>query len=110
MLRRLRGRPHTVLSGVHDLDCRTGLGAAGVSRPRVRMRRFSDARRESYRCSRERLDQAGAYAIEGKGAALVARFSGPDDDVVGLPPHLVRRLLGEVVVWRPRRGAVRGQA
>ncbi len=74
------------------------------------MGRFSEARRESDRRARERLDQAGAYAIQGKGAALVARFSGPYDYVVGLPRHRVRRLLGEGAVLLPRRGAVRGKA
>lgn len=96
MLRRLRGRAHTVLTGVHVIDCGTGRAAAGVSRTHVWMHPASDVRIDAYLRTGEPFDKAGAYAIQGKGGNFVARLSGPYDNVVGLPMHLVRRLLAEV--------------
>jgi len=96
VLRRLRGRAHTVLTGVHVLDARNQRQAAGISRTRVWMRAVSDAGIDAYVRTREPMDKAGAYAIQGQGATLVARYRGPYDNVVGLPLHLVRRLLREV--------------
>ncbi len=102
VLRRLRGQVHTVLTGVHVLDVRSRRQAAGISRTRVWMRPVSDAGIEAYLRTREPVDKAGAYAIQGRGAALVARYRGPYDNVVGLPLHLVRRLLIEVGFQLPR--------
>lgn len=103
MLHQLRGRAHTVLTGVHVVDARSGRQAGGISRSRVWMRPATNAAIESYLHSGEPLDKAGAYAIQGKGATLVARYQGPYDNIVGLPLHLVRRLLGEVGFQMPSR-------
>jgi septum formation protein len=107
MLRRLSGRTHMVLTGVHVIDCGTGREAAGLSRTRVWMHPASDVRIEAYLRTGEPFDKAGAYAIQGKGGNFVARLSGPYDTVVGLPMHVVRRLLIEVgfaeAAVRPRR-------
>lgn len=108
MLRRLQGRGHTVLTGVHVINAGSRRQAAGISRSRVWMRPASNAAIEAYLRSGEPLDKAGAYAIQGKGAALVARYQGPYDNIVGLPLHLVRRLLGEVGFAMPRRRRRRG--
>lgn len=109
MLHQLRGRAHTVLTGVHVVDARSGRQAAGISRSRVWMRPVASTAIEAYLRSGEPLDKAGAYAIQGRGAALVARYQGPYDNIVGLPLHLVRRLLGEVGFQMPGRHAGRGQ-
>jgi septum formation protein len=103
MLHQLRGRPHTVLTGVHVVNARSGRQAAGISRSRVWMRPATNGAIEAYLRSGEPLDKAGAYAIQGKGATLVARYHGPYDNIVGLPLHLVRRLLGEVGFQMPAR-------
>jgi septum formation protein len=104
MLRRLSGRAHVVLTGVHVVDCGSGREAAGLSRTHVWMHPASDARIEAYLRTGEPFDKAGAYAIQGKGGNLVARLSGPYDNVVGLPMHVVRRLLVEVGFAEATRG------
>ena len=50
----------------------------------------------------EAQDKAGAYAIQGEGARLVRAIRGPFDNVVGLPLHLVARLLRQCGVAVPR--------
>ena len=49
----------------------------------------------AYVASREWQGRAGAYAIQGLGAALVERIEGDYLNVVGLPAALLVRLLSE---------------
>ena len=51
----------------------------------VRFRALDAGEAESYAASGEGLDKAGAYAIQGLGAAFVASIEGSYSSVVGLP-------------------------
>jgi septum formation protein len=75
MLERLKGREHEVLTGV----------AVEVVVSRVLMRQFTAATIEWYLATGEPLDKAGAYAVQGLGAALVKRVEGSYTNAVGLP-------------------------
>lgn len=100
MLQALRGRTHTVYTAVAVINGEGGRRARGYSRSQVTMRRFATQELEAYARSEEVHDKAGAYAIQGDGGRLVARVDGPVDTVIGLPLHLVRRLLREVGAGR----------
>ncbi|MBL8616994.1 MAG: septum formation protein Maf [Deltaproteobacteria bacterium] len=68
---------------------------AGVVTTRVRFRPLSAAAIEAYLHTGEGLDKAGAYAIQGMGAALVAELDGDLSAVVGLPLDPVLAALAE---------------
>jgi septum formation protein len=90
MLHRLSGRVHEVLTGVAvvagGMVRRSGgRCVSDVIGSRVLMRRFSAATVEWYVATREPLDKAGAYAVQGLGAALVEWVEGSYTNVVGLP-------------------------
>jgi septum formation protein len=89
MLLRLQGRVHTVATGValaHDATT-----VSGVEQVRVRFRPFDDALARSYVATGESADKAGAYGIQGFGAALVEWIEGDFFAVMGLP---LCRLIG----------------
>lgn len=94
MLRLLRGRHHTVATGIAVVDIDAGQDDVDVAVTMVTMRPYSDAEIAAYVASGEPLDKAGAYAIQGGGRALVAELEGRFDTVVGLPLDLVARMLG----------------
>jgi septum formation protein len=86
---RLSGRMHTVLSGLCLLEGETERG--GVADTHVTFRTLSPDVVDWYLETGEWNHRAGAYAIQGHGAALVERIDGDYWNVVGLP---VPMLLG----------------
>ncbi len=83
MLSALAGRRHTVVSGVCLIaDGRSRTAAASTV---VEFRALDDALIDWYLASGEWRERAGAYAIQGRGAALVAGIEGDFLNVVGLP-------------------------
>ena len=72
------------------------LGArSGVARSEVTFRDLDHATFEAYLASGEWRDRAGAYAIQGLGAALVQSIEGDYLNVVGLPAALLVSVLAE---------------
>jgi septum formation protein len=92
-LLRLQGREHAVLSGIAVCDERQGVPRTRVERTLVRFAPLSPAQIGGYVASGEWRGRAGAYAIQGRGAALVDGISGDYLNVVGLPVPALRTLL-----------------
>ncbi len=97
MLMALQGRTHEVVTAV-------ALVAGGVTRQRtditrVTFRPADERRMREYVATGEPMDKAGAYGIQGYGAALVDRIEGDFFGVMGLPVRLVLDLLEEAG-WR----------
>ncbi len=94
MLLRLAGRTHIVASGL-ALALPSGDVHSGVSTTEVTFRPFSPDRARAYVATGEPLDKAGAYGIQGLGAALVTEIKGDYSCVVGLPVALLMKLFEE---------------
>jgi septum formation protein len=93
MLRRLSGRPHEVITGVALVDAATGASRSAAVTSTVHMRPLTDEAIVAYVATGEPRDKAGAYAIQGRGAALIDRHEGSFTNVVGLPLDEVAALL-----------------
>ena len=91
MLRRLQGRRHEVITAV-ALSSPEGLLAA-TDVTGVTFRPADDDFLRAYIATGEPMDKAGAYGIQGYGAALVERIDGDFFGVMGLPVRLVLDLL-----------------
>ena len=105
MLMALQGRTHEVVTAV-------ALVAGGVTRQRtditrVTFRPADERRMREYVATGEPMDKAGAYGIQGYGAALVERIEGDFFGVMGLPVRLVLDLLEEAG-WRYDFGSGNG--
>ncbi|HTH71284.1 MAG TPA: Maf family protein [Candidatus Saccharimonadales bacterium] len=84
MLERLAGREHLVRTEVAIVNAAGRALHFGV-RSTVTMVPADDRAIRAYVASGEPLDRAGAYAIQGGGAALVAAYAGCFANIVGLP-------------------------
>ncbi len=82
MLRMLSGRSHTVMTAVAaTLDGRT---VSSVELVDVTFLPLDDERIAAYIRTREPMDKAGAYGIQGYGATIVRRIDGDYFAVMGL--------------------------
>ena len=91
MLGRLAGRTHQVYTGVALAQGERVETALDVSD--VTFRRLARDQIANYVATGEPMDKAGAYAIQGKGAALIDGIRGDFFGVMGLPLRLVLDLL-----------------
>jgi septum formation protein len=107
MLRKLQGRTHQVVTSVALVADGSLHQATDITN--VTFRRTDDAMLEAYVATGEPMDKAGAYGIQGYGAALVERIDGDFFSVMGLPLRLVLRLL-EVAGHPYRFGGRAGKA
>lgn len=87
MLRSLSGRTHQVLTAFILIGERAGQPVVreGLVSSDVVMIEFDDAMLADYVASGEWQGKAGAYAVQGIGAALVREVRGSVTNVIGLP-------------------------
>jgi septum formation protein len=89
-LERLGGRKHQVWSGLALVE-EGGQERTAAAVTHVTFRELTPAQLEWYLGTGEWRERAGAYAIQGRGSALVERIEGDFWNVVGLPvPELLR--------------------
>jgi septum formation protein len=92
----LAGRRHAVISGVcliEDGNVRSAAAQTGVQ-----FRALDDGLIDWYLASGEWRERAGGYAIQGRGAALVAGIEGDFLNVVGLPVATLLELAPDLLV------------
>lgn len=92
ILRRLSGRTHEVVTAVCVVDP-SGVASTAVESAAVTFAELGSGEVDAYVASGEPLDKAGAYGVQGIGAALVARLEGDPTTVVGLPLRATLELL-----------------
>lgn len=83
MLRRLSGRDHQVMTGLTVMYGDEVVNTTVTTT--LRMRHLSDAEIRAYIATGEPMDKAGAYGIQGKGAAFIEWIKGDYYAVMGLP-------------------------
>ena len=91
MLLQLNGRRHEVITAVCLIA--DGRELEAIDTTAVYFRQCEAEFLQAYVATGEPLDKAGAYGIQGYGAALVERIEGDFFGVMGLPVRLVLDLL-----------------
>src|SRR5215212_1637931 len=94
MLERLSGRAHTVVTAV--AVAWRGETRSAVEEVGVEFHPLSRHEIAAYIATREPMDKAGAYGIQGYGATIVSRVDGDYFAVMGLPVQRLIRVLGEL--------------
>jgi septum formation protein len=95
MLRALNGRTHSVVTGFTILDTESGKVLSRSVETEVHIRKLTPKEIDSYVRTKEPLDKAGGYAIQGWGVVLVDRIEGDYSNVVGLPLSALAESLRE---------------
>ena len=93
ILKKLRGSTHDVISGVYLYNTQNLNFYRHVEITQINMRYYSENEIENYIETREPLDKAGAYALQGEGRKLIKSLSGDYLSAVGLPLRWVANVL-----------------
>lgn len=96
MLRLLSGRAHDVLTGLCVLRTDEDNIHLAYEKTTVNFRDLTEREIERYLDTKEYLDKAGAYAIQGFAAAFITGIEGDYFNVMGLPLCRLILLLREV--------------
>jgi septum formation protein len=95
MLMRLKGKPHSVITGFTILDTDKNKVLTKSVETVVHIKNLTSEEIEAYVKSGEPLDKAGAYAIQGLGSVIVERIEGDYFNVIGLPLSALAKGLKE---------------
>ena len=94
MIQKLSGKTHRVHTAI-SVRCNRETANA-VDTASVTMREVSSELLGWYIGTGESIGKAGAYALQGHGAALVADLVGETDTVIGLPVGLLNQILRDL--------------
>lgn len=102
MLLALAGREHVVHTAFAVVDGASGKRLERCSSTRVRFAALGADEIDAYVATGDPLDKAGAYGIQGRGAALVDSIEGDYHTVMGFPLGLFLRSLRHLGLRLPR--------
>ena len=85
MLNMLNGKAHSVITGFTIMDTASKKILSRSVETKVYFKKLGRKEINAYVRSKEPLDKAGAYAIQGLGSAFIERIDGDFLNVVGLP-------------------------
>ena len=95
MLGTISGRQHSVITGFTIIDTETNKALSKSVETRVYIRKLTSTEIAAYVESKEPLDKAGAYAIQGLGSVIVEKIEGDYFNVIGLPLSALAQSLKE---------------
>lgn len=111
MLKKLSNNVHLVYTGVSVLQIQASNIIKSVhfsEETNIHFLKLDEVEIEAYINSKEPMDKAGAYAIQGKGAKFIKKIEGNYHNVVGLPiSSLLNELkVNQMLVQHPKCKAV----
>lgn len=95
MLKLLSGRSHQVISGIAIIDTSNNNKIVESASSDVYFRPISEKEITDYISTKEPMDKAGAYAIQGLASTFIEKINGCYNNIVGLPLFKVTRALKE---------------
>jgi len=97
MLKKLSDKWHLVYSGFYFM-LKNNKGYEGYSIAKVKFKKLNDEIIKDYIKTKEPMDKAGSYAIQGYGSYLIDKFEGCFYTIVGFPVVKFIKKLKEAVV------------
>lgn len=85
MLKKLSNKSHDVITGYCLINIEKNIKLLSYERTKVYFRDLDDYKINWYVSTKEPMDKAGAYGIQGKGAFLVSKIQGDFFNVMGFP-------------------------
>jgi septum formation protein len=99
MLRMLNGKAHSVITGLTIMDTVSSKKLSRSVETKVYFKKLGREEISAYVRSKEPLDKAGAYAIQGLGAVFIEKIDGDFFNVMGLPLYALTESLKKFGVY-----------
>ncbi len=99
MLEAISGKQHSVITGFTIIDTGSHKVLSRSVATEVYIKKLTSNEIDAYVKSKEPLDKAGAYAIQGLGAVIVEKIEGDYSNVVGLPLSALAESLKEFGIY-----------
>jgi septum formation protein len=99
--RYMSGKSGTLFTGHCVIDAASGRGLVEAAATTVRFGTPTDAEITAYVNTREPLQMAGAFTIEGLGGWFVDSIDGDHNNVIGISLPLLRRLFADLGITIP---------
>lgn len=97
MITSLSGRTHQVITGISLINLDNNKKIIDYVISNVKFKNLSEEDINDYIRTKESLDKAGAYGIQGYGALLVEEIQGDYFNIVGLPISRLSDLLKNIL-------------
>lgn len=85
MLKKISGKTLSIITGLAILDSDTGKVISQSVETKIFIKKLSKSEIDNYIKTKEPLDKAGAFAIQGVGSLIVKKISGDYLGAIGLP-------------------------
>lgn len=96
-LKKLSGRRHRVYTGITLVNKYNGKVMSDYDVTDVKFNQLDDKKIWDYIDTKEPMDKAGAYGIQGMGGFLVESIQGSLDNVIGLPTGKLKEMLAKII-------------
>lgn len=100
-LKAMCGSVGTLYTGHTVIDMASGASLTRVSAARLHFSDYSDAEIDRYIATREPLEVAGSFTLEGIGGAFIDSIEGDPHGIIGLSTPLVRSMTTEMGFFWP---------
>ena len=97
MLKKLQGKMHSVLTAIVVIDKYNGEMYYNVDETKVYFAAMTDSEIWEYVKTKEPLDKAGGYGIQGIGGKYIERIEGDYGTVVGLSQNKLNAILKKIM-------------
>lgn len=98
MLKQLSGKKHIIITGLTVIDTTRNIIISESNESTVYFRQLTNSEIDKYIKTKEPLDKAGAYAIQGLGSIFIEKFEGDFFGAVGLPLKRLCEILSELKI------------
>ncbi len=93
MLKLLSGKTHTVITGVSVI--RNKKIITKIAETKVKFKKLNKVEIDCYLKTKEPLDKAGGYGIQGKAGIFIKEIKGEYFNVMGMPVNLLSEILNK---------------
>jgi septum formation protein len=98
MLKKISGQIIDVFSGIVVIDAESKKEFGDIEITKLKFKEMSEQEIDDYIATKDPLDKAGSFGIQGQAAAFIEKIEGDYGNIIGLPLFKLNALLNQAGV------------